>query len=661
VAQEPASTAALELPAGSAIEQPLPFETRSHLTVLPVLARVFVKRRLSTTETAQAATLLDQLQDLYELPARPNGYVTHEVFADGAAPAGVDIAAQSTDASLWFALTASKPERVEAVRATLGDASTGTRQRLNVGLALASQVEPLDTSIGQRLRVPHRWSLTTGALGDDQRAVMLELEPEDDGTVGLSQSGTLRLALPAAGQIGVPDNDPRRHLRAGVGENPPRIDDPALASCLVAWLRLQLVTPEGLLPATRFGITWAGVNAVAIEQRRTLPARILGSGDGGSAQSFAVGATQLDADALRIAVEDPDSGRFVDWHRVDDIGAADLDEPAFAVDPEAGTVEFGDGVHGAVPLAGMRIRADGVRAGGGAAGNLPAGSLKKMTHAGQALTLTQPLAMAGGAEAETLAEAERRIPAALRHRERVVTAADYEAVVREMPRGGVARVAVLPRFKPHERVEVPGVVSVMVWPPAVATLGAASSYESPAPRADRLLLEAVHAWLDRRRPVGTELYAIGCEYVPVALGIGIRARDGHAIETVLPAVRTALRRYLWALAPGGADGQGWPLGGRVDQRELEVVAARVEGVAATTDVRLFDAEPGSAAAGRIRWRELNANADGRVRKTLEAWQLPELLAVAVIDGDRAPTPDDVMAPPADGDAAAGVPIVPEVC
>jgi hypothetical protein len=655
------STAVLELPAGSPIEQPLPFETEAHLTVLPLRARLFIKRRLSGTEAAQAGELLDQLQDLYELPARPEGYVTHEVFAEGATSSGVDMAAQALDRSLWFALTATTPESVGAVRTAIGTAAGGARRRLNVGLALAPQVEARDITVGQHIRVPHRFSLTTGAITDDERAAVLELEPEDDTTGALSRSGTVRLALPDHTQIGVPGNDPRQRLRAGVGDNPPRVDDPALAARLVGWLRLELLTPAGQPPPSRFVVGWAGINVVAIEQRRSVGPRIIGTGDGGSGQSYATGLTQVDAERLEIQVEDAESGAFLRWHRLDDVGSAGPDERAFACDAEAGTVAFGDGVHGAAPASGMRIRAAALRAGGGTAGNLPAGTLKKATHPdGTALALRQPLPLTGGAEAETLAEAERRIPRALRHRDRAVTAADYADVLRALPRGDVARTEVLGRFKPHERIDVPGVVSVMVWPVAVTTPALVGAFDAPYPRADRLLLQAVHAWLEPRHPVATELYAIGCEYVPLAVSIGVRARDGHAIEVVLPAVRAAIRRHVWPLPPGGPDGDGWPLGRPVDNREVEVVAARVEGVAATTDVRLFEAEPTSLGTGRVRWREIAAGPDGRVRRAFERYQLPELLALAVVDGDTAPVPDDAMRARDDG-GGAGVPIVPEVC
>ena len=80
-----------------------------------------------------------------------------------------------------------------------------------------------------------------------------------------------------------------------------------------------------------------------------------------------------------------------------------------------------------------------------------------------------------------------------------------------------------------------------------------------ASRADRPLLEAVHGFLNERRPLATELYVIGCEYRQLGVTVAVQIADGHAREQVLSDVRQALRRHLWPLPIGleGVDGP-WP-------------------------------------------------------------------------------------------------------
>ena len=153
----------------------------------------------------------------------------------------------------------------------------------------------------------------------------------------------------------------------------------------------------------------------------------------------------------------------------------------------------------------------------------------------------------------------------------------------------------------------------------------------------------------------SELYVIGCEYVPLGLSVGVDVRNGFGQDGVLQAVTDALRGFLWSLAPGGLDGQGWPLGRNVQDRELEVVVARVPGVAAVNGLRLFSQDPGSS-----NWREIPANATQAAALALQIWQLPELLAVVASAG----MPAAGLAPTSSGNGGrvpVAVPILPEVC
>jgi predicted phage baseplate assembly protein len=270
------------------------------------------------------------------------------------------------------------------------------------------------------------------------------------------------------------------------------------------------------------------------------------------------------------------------------------------------------------------------------------------------LVVEQPLAFSGGADAETLAEAEKRIPSRLGHRERALTPDDYRTIARATPGVAVGRVELLPRFKPQQRHDdIPGVVTVMTLP--ARPLGPA-----PNPRADRPFLEAIHGWVDARRPLGTELYVIGCEYVPVAVSTGVTVAAGAPVETTLQAVKDALIRVLWPLSGGGFDERGWLLGRELSNRELAVEAARVQGISEVAGLNLFRRNTSSG-----EWDRLGDARDGREQNlALERWQLPELLGVTVVIGDSAPLTVDRSPtnPFADPNARPlTVPIVPELC
>ena len=644
------ATEAVSLRARARVSGPVTFETRREMTVLPVTAEAYYKRRPTPAETPDLDRLLPDLRQVYSLKPTDVAvpYVTTAVFAGGAPAAqGFDVAIDAVDKALWLALLAAKPELVDPVRMTLGGA--GGRQRiLNVGVMPLIDVPPLLEDIGTRARVPHVFEIT----GPDTTAGVeyVALDLVEDSTRGLTQSGVLRLVLPPAASIGAPQNDVRTALDAGVGDRPPRLDDPVRAGRLVAWLRLRPTQVLHSLP-----LSWIGINAVEIDQRETIEGRVIRASDGTADQEFELGATSVETETLDIQVEETRRG-YQSWLRLDDLALAGRDDAVYTLDSEAGTIRFGDGVRGRIPEAGRRVRIGLMRVGGGRAGNLPAGALAEVAATDLAgnsvptLKVTQSLATTDGDDPETLDEAERRIPARLRHRDRAVTADDYQRIAEETPGVRIGRVEVLPRFKPQQRRSpVPGVVSVMVLP-------FAAERQPPNPRADRPFLETVHAYLDARRPIATELYAIGCEYVPLGLSVGITIRDGFGRDTVIQAVRDALRLVLWPLVPGGPTGRGWPLGRTVRDRELEVTVARVDGVDTVSPINLFERRGTD-------WRLVpRPDANHPVDLVLREWQLPELLSLVVLAD--AESPKDLRGVPnpfAQVGNEVAIPVVPEVC
>lgn len=674
-AQETELTVA-SLERGARIAGPVPFETVAGTTVLPVSAEAWYKRALDDAESARMAHVIEGLKSVHRLAdAKP--YESTPLFSDNAAvPQGVDVFALAVDRVLWLALLsprapqpAAQESLNERVRNALGGGDTGAPALVSVGvvpaLTLPEDFDDFIDAANPRAPVPVLWEITTRGTGGTTDYLTLTPQAGTDTTAGLTRPGVVRLALPDESLIWAPGNDVGQNPAAGVGDTPPRLDDADKAARLIAWLRLR---PRPDKPVTSLRLSWVGINAVEIDQRVSVAGRVIGVSTGAADQSFTLPQSSCDAETLRIEVEEPGRG-YQPWHRVEDLAALSADPQAarsaaaFELDAEAGTLRFGDGVRGRAPEAQMRIRLAYGRFGGGTAGNLPPGSLTAVTatrvdgRASPPLKVAQPLATQGGAGAENLALAERRIPAFLRHRDRAVTAEDYRELARSTPATDVARIEVLPRFKPRDRrFDVPGIVSVMVLP-AQAFDPAATC--GPNPRPDRPFIEKVHRWLSTRVPLACELYVIGCEYVALGLAVGVTIRDGHARDDVLFEVRMALRRLLWPLPPGGADGAGWALGRDVKARELEVEISRVAGVLEVTGLNLFErASDGAAAA----WRAVARNPlDGTQTLALAAWQLPELLSVIVVDGPAAPDNLNALPNPFAAATAVAVPVVPDVC
>jgi hypothetical protein len=647
------------------IKKPITFETLSEVTLMPLTAEAYYKRILSTDELQQMRLVIEGLKQIYNIrEAKP--YQTTPIFTSGVVTKGFDVIANSSDGCLWLALLAAKPEHVEAARNALGRSPQGRPQLLNIGFAPAFTAPDPFEEIEARARIPYVWEIT--GLDAGGRPEYLTLQVVADTTLGLRKPGIFRLALPAPELIIAPSNNPRDNTEAGVGDTPPRLDAPDKASRLVAWLRLRpTIELKSLL------ISWVNINAVPIDQRQTFYGRIVGASDGTGNQKMALASRPIDPNTFQLMVEEPDRGYQL-WQRVDDLSMTGRDDSVFELDSEAGAIRFGDGVRGKVPIIGARVRVAQMRGGGGVAGNLPPNSLAEVranrldgSVVSTKLKVVQALPTEGGLDAETLAEAERRIPALFRHRDRAVTVEDYEQLANTAPGVRLGRVEVLPRFKPQQRREnVPGVVSVMVLPYK-------DGYMAPYPRPDRPLLEVVHAHLAERRPLGTELYVMGVEYVPIALSVAITVvtdnRTSLSIagvygepndlsapgpDQVINEVIAALRRFFWPLLPGGALGTGWERGRAVLDRELEVVVARVQGVDTVSSVNLFE-------RNADRWEMVERpTRDARVQIPLNSYQLPELMAVSVVIGTEAPETVSNPIEPYTGDGIA-VPVVPEKC
>lgn len=627
-------TATQVVPPFVTVKGPLNSETVSETTVLPVAGEAYFKRLLTDDETASVHDLLPGLVQLYGITGTPKPYATTPAFPGGVPDAaGLDLV-KTADGSLWIALTAEKG-LVDAVRNSIGS------QAISVGFTPALEIPALFEDVGPRGAIPHTWQITTGSTTTDVPA-LLTLDVLADSTQGLRRQGVERLLLPRTDLIGAPSNDVRLNLSAGVGDvQPPRIDDPDKAAMIVAWLRLR--------PAVKMqamAVSWVSVNAIEVEQLETSKPRIIGQSDGSANQEFSLQQKSVERATFVLQVEEPNAPVLV-WQQIPDFAQAGRDSLVYVLDSEAGIVRFGDGVRGKIPEITRRIRVVSMRSGGGAAGNLSPGSLTDITTSGQKLKVTQTLPTRGGADSETLPDAELRIPGLFRNRDRAVTELDYKQLALQTPGVQLGRAEVLARFKPQQRRSgVPGVVSVMVLPFKTPP-------GPPNPVADRPTLEAVYDYLSSRVPVATELYVIGCEYVPISISIGVTLLDGVARETVLAQVRDAARAFLWPLPGGGTDGLGWRLGRAVRDRELDVIVSRVPGVDTINGVNLF-IKRNSA------WQMVpRAGGTGPAEVPMELWQLPELQQVVVVTDADPPTTVTVSPDGADGSVA--VPVVPQVC
>lgn len=642
----PKDLAVAQVSARTLVTGPVEFETLEAAQAVPLTGAVYVKRLPTAQESGTVEGIQASLQAVYDLESSAP-YVTTPLFVQGISRReGFDIARETLDQCAWIALLAPEaPDDKQVFREQVFARAGNQPILLNIGFAPQSEA-PLET---QSVDAPKPraenwvWQMPTGKERADGLPVYTTLAPAiSNSTNGFTRSGVLRLVLPDAGDIGLPENDPDLDVLAGVGDRPPRIDDEDIATRLVAWLRMVPRERAETLP-----VSWLGINTVEVEQRRSLRNIVIGSAASGSDQVFQLPSGNVDVDSFELDVQRAD-GAYERWQPTDYLGGHSRHDQVYQLDAEAGQVRFGNGITGKLPPRGAKVRATQLRHGGGANGNLPAQSITAIGH--PRLVATQPTPTKGGTDAETLAQAEARLPGFLRHGDRAVTEMDYKDHAMLTAGVDLARVEVLPRFKPYHRLsDVAGAVSVMVIPRP-------THLKAAAPRPDRAMLQAVKDHLDPRRLIGTELHVISPEYKSVSASASVKIRDGFEPNKVMAAIEEALRLFLAPVEPGGREGTGWALGRTLTNLELEVIVARVEGIEAVYGVNLFDRLDENAP-----WTLLPREGSDLQSLVLEAWMLPELVEVVLSQ--------DPNGPPGSVDGAGGggggngtpIPVVPEVC
>jgi hypothetical protein len=464
-------------------------------------------------------------------------------------------------------------------------------------------------------------------------------------------------------------------LESGVGDFPPAIGDTEQADRVITWLRVR--SPVKIL--------WSGINCVEATQRSHVASEVLpdGTGDPDQARKLSQAPVLPATVVITVTPNLPDAVPEV-WQEIDDLLAAGPEVPApdpslppgatpvvnpltkvYTVDAESGQVRFGDGVHGARPPFGARLRA-AYDFGVGRAGNLGAGAIATSPALPSGWKVTNPVPTWGGANAESIDDAEKQIPRYLQHRDRLVSAEDYEVLALRTPGVDVGRVEVLPAFHPDLSPNLPGDAA------GVVTLMLLPKYDPVQPRApepDDKFLDAVACWLEPKRLVTTELILRGPIYVQVQLALAIEVVPGVAAADVREAVKAAVIDFMSPLPRPGTSllddraallstpvsagaTRGWPLGKPVIGLEIQAVANRVPGVQFVHQVNVFKVTPPANATAAKQVTQLDPI-------PIDGLELPYLVAIEVGIGDTPPPVDDTGTAPSTSMVPA--PVIPETC
>ncbi|EFM11321.1 hypothetical protein PaecuDRAFT_1767 [Paenibacillus curdlanolyticus YK9] len=285
---------------------------------------------------------------------------------------------------------------------------------------------------------------------------------------------------------------------------------------------------------------------------------------------------QLLQDNGTVFVEEKDEKgivtRFwVRWKSTDTLAAAAPDERSYAIDRTSGRLQFGDGVHGMIPPIGTNNIKLHYRCGGGTRGNVPAGAITMLKSSIAYVDgVVNPCAAAGGYDTEDAEAAKARGPVMIHHRNRAVTAADYESLAFEAARG-IARVKCLPNVN-EQGLPQAGRMTLIIVPQSVDQL----------PQPSATLRQLVTGYIQERAAnvvAGRgHIHVRGPAYAEVAVRAVLVAVGMEDVPEVERIAIGRLQSFLHPLA-GGPASQGWEFGRVPALSDLYALLSGVAGLA----------------------------------------------------------------------------------
>lgn len=393
------------------------------------------------------------------------------------------------------------------------------------------------------------------------------VEVAADTSGGLSRTGILRLTLPAGWTADRP---------AQLGEGDP-----------LHWLRLRLAS--GTPPKGR-EIAALVPNGVAAEAKETVRDVFPVPETSASQVTAKLPRTPVLSGSVVLEVDEgasggdlfdlpaenaPDAGgTFRRWREVATLAGQRPDARVFTLDPETGTLTFGDDVEGMQPPPGIRtlaVRSFAVTL--GAAGNVGVDEVSRLPVGVRGIaSATNLVRGAGGADAEAAETAVRKGPALIKARGRAVSAGDVALLAGFAEGADILRAYALSGVDPASAGGArPGTVGVFVLP--------RRHPQDPPERPPAITSEtlaAVARHIAREvGPLGARIVAGAPRFQDVRAEAVLTIAAGRDPAAAGAAVRAALDTHF------NPERTAWPLGATIRHADvLQAILAASDAVVA---------------------------------------------------------------------------------
>jgi len=296
---------------------------------------------------------------------------------------------------------------------------------------------------------------------------------------------------------------------------------------------------------------------------------------------------QIERENGKDAVTDREDigGTWVRWKEVKALFDCGDEDRCYEIDRAAGILHFGDGEHGRKVPAGVdNIRAFKYRTGGGAVGNVAANKIAALATAVAGIeSVFNPTPAGGGSDKATTEEMLTIGPRHISHRDRAVSAEDFEELAFEASRqvakvrclrttnlelSGAGRPDPCDPEQRHEALEETGFVSLIIVPD--------SEDAQPCPSLE--LRRTLKDYLRERAPSvvasGERLMVRPPDYVAVGIQATIIVASIEKAADVETAARKAVEQFLHPVR-GGPDGNGWEFGRPILKSDVFALLERI--------------------------------------------------------------------------------------
>lgn len=314
------------------------------------------------------------------------------------------------------------------------------------------------------------------------------------------------------------------------------------------------------------------MNAVSIRHmEREVTEKLTLSYFGGDC-SFKLMYGNIDEILVEVLEDEGKEESWVVWEEVSDLFMESAGRKVYTVDRIRGVLQFGNGSNGQVPPLG---KFEGIRVcykcGGGRKGNVKSGKVNRLNKTvGFVSSISNPMALYGGMDAETVEEAVKRNSVRLRHRDRIVTAGDFEDLAMEAS-GLLEKVRCFGGINDRGEEET-GAVTLVIYPQKLKD--DKTLFYEIRDKIRRHLVPKMDPGILKRG----QFYITGPELVEIEVRAEVTVED---FQDIFPVRREASRRIQAFLDPikGHFDGSGFDIGQFPHAMQLQNILKEIPRIA----------------------------------------------------------------------------------